>query len=178
MRRGGERRATAAAEEAISNPLLDDISLRGAKGLLLSITGGPDLTLYEVDEAASRVRMEVDPEANIIVGATYDATLGDRIRVSIVASGMSRAGEAERAPPAPAENWVRGMRAATDRQTPPPPPMHAPAGRGGFIPEPQQRGWEIGNYAMALLGVALVWGWRRWVARGDARRAQLVLAGV
>ncbi|HEX2840105.1 cell division protein FtsZ [Hyphomicrobium sp.] len=129
----GERRATVAAEEAISNPLLDDVSLRGAKGLLLSITGGTGLTLYEVDEAASRVRQEVDPEANIIVGATYDASLGDRIRVSIVASGMSRAGEAERAPPAPAENWVRGTKAVqaqqgrqaepTARHTPPPPPQ-------------------------------------------------------
>ncbi|WP_072396788.1 cell division protein FtsZ [Hyphomicrobium sp. CS1GBMeth3] len=108
----GERRATIAAEEAISNPLLDEVSLRGAKGLLLSITGGPDLTLYDVDEAASRVRMEVDPEANIIVGATYDAALGDRIRVSIVASGMTRPGEIERAPPAPAEDWSRGMKAA------------------------------------------------------------------
>jgi cell division protein FtsZ len=86
----GERRAIEAAEEAISNPLLDDVSLRGAKGLLLSITGGPDLTLFEVDEAASRVREEVDNEANIIVGATFDDTLGDRVRVSIVASGMAR----------------------------------------------------------------------------------------
>ena len=132
----GERRATAAAEEAISNPLLDDVSLRGAKGLLLSITGGPDLTLYEVDEAASRVRMEVDPEANIIVGATYDPSLGDRIRVSIVASGMSRAGEAERAPPAPAEDWARGMQAAAAAAH-----RHQPArgqgqaAAGGFIPQ-------------------------------------------
>ncbi len=85
----GEQRAIAAAEEAIANPLLDDISLRGAKGLLLSIIGGRDLTLYEVDEAASRVRQEVDPDANIIVGATFDESLGDRVRVSIVASGMS-----------------------------------------------------------------------------------------
>ncbi|MEQ8824934.1 MAG: cell division protein FtsZ [Filomicrobium sp.] len=84
----GERRAILAAEEAIANPLLDDVSLQGARGLLLSITGGPDLTLYEVDEAASRVRKEVDPEANIIVGATFDETLEDRVRVSIVASGM------------------------------------------------------------------------------------------
>ncbi|MGQ0671272.1 MAG: cell division protein FtsZ [Hyphomicrobium sp.] len=84
----GDQRAITAAEEAISNPLLDDVSLKGAKGLLLSITGGSDLTLYEVDEAASRVRQEVDPEANIIVGATFDDTLGDRVRVSIVASGM------------------------------------------------------------------------------------------
>jgi cell division protein FtsZ len=126
----GEGRATVAAEEAISNPLLDDVSLRGAKGLLLSITGGPSLTLYEVDEAASRVRMEVDPEANIIVGATYDPTLGDRIRVSIVASGMSRAGEAERAPPAPAENWSRVQKP----NTPPPTPRQEQA-----QPAPQQR---------------------------------------
>jgi len=89
----GQRRAIMAAEEAISNPLLDDVSLKGAKGLLLSITGGRDMTLYEVDEAASRVRQEVDPEANIIVGATFDDTLVDRVRVSIVASGMARAGE-------------------------------------------------------------------------------------
>ncbi len=92
----GERRAILAAEEAIANPLLDDVSLKGARGLLLSITGGPDLTLYEVDEAASRVREEVDPECNIIVGATFDGNLGDRVRVSIVASGMKRAGEAAR----------------------------------------------------------------------------------
>lgn len=114
----GERRATIAAEEAISNPLLDDVSLRGAKGLLLSITGGPTLTLYEVDEAASRVRQEVDPEANIIVGATYDNDLGDRIRVSIVASGMSRVGEVERRPPAPAEDWIRGSARPPQAQAP------------------------------------------------------------
>ena len=91
----GERRAMMAAEEAISNPLLDDVTLKGARGLLLSITGSHDMTLYEVDEAASRVRQEVDAEANIIVGATFDDSLGDAIRVSIVASGMSRADEAE-----------------------------------------------------------------------------------
>ena len=90
----GDRRAILAAEEAIANPLLDDVSLRGARGLLLSITGGRDLTLYEVDEAASRVRQEVDPDCNIIVGATFDENLGERVRVSIVASGMMRAGEA------------------------------------------------------------------------------------
>ena len=106
----GERRAIMAAEEAISNPLLDDVSLKGARGLLLSITGGRDLTLYEVDEAASRVRKEVDPEANIIVGATFDDSLGERVRVSIVASGMERAepgaeaaSSAARQPAAPAE---------------------------------------------------------------------------
>ena len=86
----GDRRAIMAAEEAVANPLLDEISLKGAKGLLLSIIGGRNLTLYEVDEAASRVRQEVDAEANIIVGATFDESLGDRVRVSIVASGMNR----------------------------------------------------------------------------------------
>jgi cell division protein FtsZ len=86
----GEQRAIVASEEAIVNPLLDDTSLKGAKSLLLSITGGRDLTLWEVDEAANRVRQEVDPDANIIVGATFDEALGDRVRVSIVASGMSR----------------------------------------------------------------------------------------
>jgi cell division protein FtsZ len=85
----GPGRAIAAAEAAIANPLLDDVSLRGAKGLLLSIIGGRDLTLYEVDSAATRVRQEIDPEANIIVGATFDESLGDRMRVSIVASGLA-----------------------------------------------------------------------------------------
>ena len=94
----GERRAIEAAEEAIANPLLDDVSLKGARGLLLSISGGRDLTLYEVDAAASRVRAEVDPEANIIVGATFDESLGDRVRVSIVASGMLRQVGATAAP--------------------------------------------------------------------------------
>jgi cell division protein FtsZ len=84
----GERRAVIAAEEAITNQLLDNMKLTGAKGLLLSIIGGRDLTLFEVDEAASRVRLEVDPEANIIVGAAFDEAMGDRVRVSIVASGM------------------------------------------------------------------------------------------
>jgi cell division protein FtsZ len=86
----GEQRAIVASEEAIVNPLLDDTSLKGAKSLLLSITGGRDLTLWEVDEAANRVRQEVDPDANIIVGATFDEALGDKVRVSIVASGMGR----------------------------------------------------------------------------------------
>ena len=84
----GERRAAMAAEEAITNQLLDNMSLKGAKGLLLSIIGGPNLTLFDVDEAASRVRQEIDPEANVIVGAAFDEALGDRVRVSIVASGM------------------------------------------------------------------------------------------
>ena len=87
----GENRAEKAAEEAISNPLIDDISLAGAKGLLISISGGPDMTLFEVDEVASRIRREVDPDANIIVGATFDDHLQGHLRVSLVASGLNHA---------------------------------------------------------------------------------------
>jgi cell division protein FtsZ len=84
----GEKRAITAAEAAISNPLLDETSMRGAKGLLISITGGQDLTLYEVDEAASRIREEVDADANIILGATFDQSLDGLVRVSVVATGI------------------------------------------------------------------------------------------
>ncbi|HKQ55638.1 MAG TPA: cell division protein FtsZ [Methyloceanibacter sp.] len=87
----GDRRAIEAAEAAIANPLLDDVCMKGASGLLVSITGGNDLTLYEVDEAASRVRQEADPDANIIVGATFDDELDGSIRVSVVATGIGTA---------------------------------------------------------------------------------------
>ncbi len=86
----GERRAILAAEAAIANPLLDEVSMKGAKGLLISITGGNDLTLYEVDEAASRIRQEVDEDANIILGATFDVGLEGVIRVSVVATGIDK----------------------------------------------------------------------------------------
>ncbi len=86
----GEKRAVLAAEAAIANPLLDETSMRGARGLLISITGGNDLTLYEVDEAASRIRQEVDEEANIILGATFDSALDGVVRVSVVATGIDQ----------------------------------------------------------------------------------------
>ncbi|CAI9403239.1 Cell division protein FtsZ [Pleomorphomonas sp. T1.2MG-36] len=84
----GEKRAIQAAEAAIANPLLDEVSMQGAQGLLISITGGKDLTLFEVDEAATRIREEVDSEANIILGATFDDTMEGMIRVSVVATGI------------------------------------------------------------------------------------------
>ena len=84
----GERSALRAAEAAIANPLLDETSMRGARGLLVSITGSKDLTLYELDEAASRIRREVDDDTNVIVGATFDDALGDAVRVSVVATGI------------------------------------------------------------------------------------------
>ena len=84
----GEGRAIAAAEAAIANPLIDDVSLKGAKGLIINITGGKDITLYEVDEAANRIKQEVDGEANIIYGTTCDDRLEGVVRVSIVATGI------------------------------------------------------------------------------------------
>ncbi|HEX8664499.1 MAG TPA: cell division protein FtsZ, partial [Beijerinckiaceae bacterium] len=87
----GEKRANRAAEAAIANPLLDDVSMKGARGLLISITGGRDLTLYELDEAATRIREEVDQDANIILGATFDENLEGIIRVSVVATGIDHA---------------------------------------------------------------------------------------
>ena len=84
----GERRAVEAAEAAISNPLLDDVSMKGARGVLINITGGLDMTLFEVDEAANRIRDEVDPDANIIFGSTFDQTMQGKMRVSVVATGI------------------------------------------------------------------------------------------
>jgi cell division protein FtsZ len=86
----GERRALDAAEAAISNPLLDDVSLKGAKGVLISITGGYDLTLFEVDEAVNRIRDDIDGDANIIFGSTFDERLDEKIRVSVVATGIGK----------------------------------------------------------------------------------------
>jgi cell division protein FtsZ len=98
----GDKRALTAAEAAIANPLIDDSSMKGARGLLISITGGKDLTLFEVDEAATRIREEVDQDANIIVGATFDEGLDGIIRVSVVATGIEQAQIARNASPSPA----------------------------------------------------------------------------
>ena len=86
----GERRALDAAEAAISNPLLDDVSMKGAKGVLISITGGYDLTLFEVDEAVNRIREDIEGDANIIFGSTFDERLEGKIRVSVVATGIGQ----------------------------------------------------------------------------------------
>ncbi|HMA48229.1 MAG TPA: cell division protein FtsZ, partial [Magnetospirillaceae bacterium] len=87
----GEKRAMEAAEAAINNPLLEDISMKGARGVLINITGGMDMTLFEVDEAANRIRDEVDPDANIIFGSTFDEKLQGKMRVSVVATGIDAA---------------------------------------------------------------------------------------
>ncbi len=95
----GEKRALEAAEAAISNPLLDDVSLKGAKGVLINITGGDDLTLFEVDEATNRIRAEVDADANIIIGSTFDNNLNGAMRVSVFASGIGEEAGEEGASP-------------------------------------------------------------------------------
>ena len=95
----GEERAVQAAEKAIANPLLDEISLNGAKGVLINITGGHDLTLFELDEAANIIREKVDPEANIIVGSTLDTAMEGRIRVSVVATGIDASAANKAEPP-------------------------------------------------------------------------------
>jgi cell division protein FtsZ len=114
----GDKRALTAAEAAIANPLIDDSSMKGAKGLLISITGGKDLTLFEVDEAATRIREEVDQDANIIVGATFDEALDGLIRVSVVATGIEQAQYNRNSTPSA-----------------PPPPAAAPTTPVGGIPE-------------------------------------------
>ena len=115
----GEKRALRSAEAAIANPLIDDVSMKGARGLLISITGGKDLTLYEVDEAATRIREEVDQEANIIVGATFDEGLEGIIRVSVVATGIDHVATAARpAETRAAEPVVGKVRVETQRIAP------------------------------------------------------------
>ncbi len=92
----GDKRAIEAAESAINNPLLDDVSMKGAHGVIINVTGGYDMTLFEADEACNRIRDEVDPNANIIFGATFDETLEGKMRVSIVATGIERESEVNR----------------------------------------------------------------------------------
>jgi cell division protein FtsZ len=131
----GDKRALTAAEAAISNPLIDDASMKGARGLLISITGGKDLTLYEVDEAATRIREEVDQDANIIVGATFDENLEGVIRVSVVATGIDQAANAQPRPAATAEARIaevtQKLRATerverTEQPRPAPAPLATP----------------------------------------------------
>ncbi|MGA9252316.1 MAG: cell division protein FtsZ, partial [Roseobacter sp.] len=115
----GEDRAVQAAEKAIANPLLDEISLRGAKGVLINITGGHDLTLFELDEAANRIREEVDPEANIIVGSTLDTEMGGTMRVSVVATGID-AMDVNTETPLPRRSMSEPLRPAAVEEAPAP----------------------------------------------------------
>ena len=126
----GEDRAVKAAEAAITNPLLEDTSLRGARGVLINITGGLDMTLFEVDEAANRIRKEVDEDANIIFGSSVEEDLNGRLRVSVVATGIDaaacrRSANAQGAALAPGRRAARRDPHPGSRQ---PPARRAPGG--------------------------------------------------
>ena len=131
----GEKRAIEAAEAAISNPLLDDVSMRGARGVLINITGGLDMTLYEVDAAANRIREEVDSDANIIFGSTFDNSLQGRMRVSVVSTGIDL--PTDRATTAQAPAADAGRAAAGRRRSV---PVSAAALPGRRLPQPGPHG--------------------------------------
>lgn len=121
----GEGRALAAAEAAIANPLLDDTSMRGARGLLISITGGPDMGLFEVDEAANRIREEVDQDANVIFGAIVDESLEGVMRVSVVATGIDRS-DNDATQPLDFVSPVRSSAPAAPKESKPATPVDQP----------------------------------------------------
>ena len=127
-------RARAAAEMAITNPLLDGMSLKGAQGVLINVTGGPDMTLFELDEAANVIRDQVDPDANIIVGSCLDPEMAGRIRVSVVATGIDAA-EAEMATPLPRRDAAARAARQAPTAEPAPAPIEAPAAMAE--PEPE-----------------------------------------
>ncbi len=115
----GEDRARQAAEKAIANPLLDEISLHGAKGVLINVTGGPDLTLFELDEAANLIREKVDENANIIIGSTLDPAMEGVMRVSVVATGIDAA-QSRADMPAPRRSMAEPLRPAAPVAAPAP----------------------------------------------------------
>ncbi|WP_420566967.1 cell division protein FtsZ [Thalassovita sp.] len=131
---GGEDRAIQAAEKAIANPLLDEISLNGAKGVLINITGGHDLTLFELDEAANRIREEVDPDANIIVGSTLDTEMDGQMRVSVVATGID-ASEVVSDIPVPRRSMAAPLTPTVSAQPQPAEPVAAAPAAPAAAPE-------------------------------------------
>ncbi|WP_210527372.1 cell division protein FtsZ [Rubellimicrobium arenae] len=151
----GPDRATHAAEKAIANPLLDEISLKGAKGVLINITGGYDMTLFELDEAANKIREMVDEDANIIVGSTLDTDMGGKMRVSVVATGID-ASASRLEPPMPRRSMKEPLRSEAPAAAPPaarpapqPQPVvarTAPAPTARPIPAPVQPVAEEPDY--------------------------------
>jgi cell division protein FtsZ len=154
----GENRAIRAAEAAISNPLLEDTSMAGARGLLINITGGDDLTLFEVDQAATRIREEVDEDANIIFGSAIDENLQGRIRVSVVATGIDSQNEAAQPMQRPHLVSVGGGMPGPQIITPPvmappvmasSPPMAAVAAQAPVQAQPAPMNVTMGAVALA-----------------------------
>lgn len=148
----GEGRAMNAAEAAIANPLLDETSMAGANGLLISITGGRDMTLFEVDEAATRIREEVDQEANIILGATFDESLEGIIRVSVVATGIEKEVDAvaPSAKPQIAESTHRVSRTVTQAAPAAPVAPAAPAMRAASSEKVIEKELEIARPVVSV----------------------------
>jgi cell division protein FtsZ len=125
-RSAGERRAVEAMQAAISSPLLEDVTLDGATGLLVNITGGANLTLREVDEAVSMAQSAADPDANIIFGSVVDESLGDEVRITVIATGFQPRDAEQRRPLARAAP-IPAAQAAAVKTVPPPLPRDARA---------------------------------------------------
>lgn len=178
----GEGRALEAARCAIDNPLLDDVSMKGAKGVLINITGGYDMTLFELDEAANEIRREVDADANIILGSTFDAELEGRIRVSVVAAGVMAQDAAVAVPHIPEEPAAVSPVVVTQapaRGPAPEPELDArPDFNGRTLPAAHMEGQQGGDTVSAdaafakpvadsPAGFSNLFGWRREDAVGD-----------
>lgn len=187
----GEGRALEAARSAIDNPLLDDVSMRGARGVLINITGGYDMTLFELDEAANEIRREVDEDANIILGSTFDPELEGRIRVSVVAAGVTSQDAAVAIPPslatpAPASTPDAELEAPVVVSHPPAAPVapsvpeadHRPDFSGRALPAAHvegQHGTDTVSADAAFTkpvsespaGFSNLFGWRREDTVGD-----------
>lgn len=132
----GENRALKAAQAAIANPLLDDVSMKGAKGVLINITGGYDMTLFEVDEAANEVRREVDVDAHIILGSTFDEKMNGKIRVSVVAAGLQQG--VQRVAPQPVRELQAGLNSAIMNAPSPAAELGIAAQPAAFTPPAQK----------------------------------------
>lgn len=178
----GEGRALEAARSAIDNPLLDDVSMKGAQGVLINITGGYDMTLFELDEAANEIRREVDTDANIILGSTFDPELEGRIRVSVVAAGVSEQEAAVAITPPIVEPEAPAPEIPVVVSQPAPPPEierdERPDFRGRPLPaahvEHQPGGDTVSADAAftkpvsdSPAGFSNLFGWRREDAVGD-----------
>ncbi|MGF1456183.1 MAG: cell division protein FtsZ [Alphaproteobacteria bacterium] len=151
----GDGRAIESAEAAINNPLLDEVPMKGARGVLINITGGMDMTLFEVDEAANRIRSEVDPDANIIVGSTFNDGMEGKMRVSIVATGIEDAdtGRVDAVAPAAQRRGAERPQAGT---APPPPPAATGRPAPAAAPEAPQTsggGWRPKSAVVSPDGV-------------------------
>ena len=178
----GEGRALEAARSAIDNPLLDDVSMRGAKGVLINITGGYDMTLFELDEAANEIRREVDENANIILGSTFDPELEGRVRVSVVAAGVMAQDIAVAVAPqvaAPVEVPVEAPVVISQNPPSEPEPDQRPDFNGRALPAAHIEGQQGSDTVSAdaaftkpvaensPAGFSNLFGWRREDAVGD-----------